>query len=267
MRSVCAVILKPREAAKRFVLSRYPPSPELAFFVECHWVVRWDLRVGESYTHEALPHPCVNIAVDEGGSGSGVFGVFTKKHRRVLTGCGRAIGTRFKPGGAYPFLRISMSELTDRRLSVRRCFGAQGETLDCDVLARCAASEQVALLDAFLRERLPPFDENVATATRIVRLMLDDPELRRVGDVADRVGLSTRTIQRLFQRYVGVGPKWVIRRFRLHEAAERAANGAQIDWVATALELGYYDHAHFIREFKALIGCSPAKYAAACAAT
>ena len=77
--------------------------------------------------------------------------------------------------------------------------------------------------------------------------------------------MSARTLQRLFRRYVGVGPKWVLQRYRLHEAAERIADGYDGDWAALALDLGYFDQAHFIKDFKALVGCSPAEYAAACA--
>jgi AraC-like DNA-binding protein len=79
------------------------------------------------------------------------------------------------------------------------------------------------------------------------------------------VGLSARALQRLFRRHVGVGPKWTLRRFRIHEAAERLAGGAPVDWAALAQELGYCDQAHFIRDFKAQVGRSPGVYAAECA--
>jgi AraC-like DNA-binding protein len=85
----------------------------------------------------------------------------------------------------------------------------------------------------------------------------------RVGELAARHGMSPRSLQRLFRRYVGVSPKWVLRRYRLHEAAERIAEGRDGDWARPALDLGYFDQAHFIRDFKALVGASPAQYAAA----
>ena len=97
----------------------------------------------------------------------------------------------------------------------------------------------------------------------IVATMLEDPAVVRVDELAARHAMSPRTLQRLFRRYVGVSPKWVLQRYRLHEAAERIAEGRDGDWAATALELGYFDQAHFIRDFKALIGTSPAQYAAA----
>jgi AraC-like DNA-binding protein len=67
-------------------------------------------------------------------------------------------------------------------------------------------------------------------------------------------------LQRWFNEYVGVGPKWVINRYRLHEAIERLAGDLPVDWTQLALELGYFDQAHFIRDFKALVGVPPAAY-------
>jgi AraC-like DNA-binding protein len=74
-------------------------------------------------------------------------------------------------------------------------------------------------------------------------------------------GLGLRKLQRLFDDYVGVSPKWVIQRYRLHEAAERIAAGRVADFADLALELGYADQAHFNRDFKKLVGRSPAEYA------
>jgi AraC-like DNA-binding protein len=67
-------------------------------------------------------------------------------------------------------------------------------------------------------------------------------------------------LQRIFSQYVGVSPKWVIKRYRLHEAAEQLAGGEVVDWPKIALELGYFDQAHFIKDFKTIVGESPAEY-------
>ena len=75
--------------------------------------------------------------------------------------------------------------------------------------------------------------------------------------------MTPRTLQRLFADYVGVSPKWVMRRARLHEAAERADSGEPVDWAALASDLGYADQAHLTRDFTVTIGVPPARYAAA----
>jgi AraC-like DNA-binding protein len=91
-----------------------------------------------------------------------------------------------------------------------------------------------------------------------------DPALLRVDELAGGLGMGTRRLQRIFAEYVGVGPKWVIRRYRMQEAAERAGNGAGVDWAALSAELGYADQAHFTRDFSRAIGTSPAQYARDC---
>ena len=59
-----------------------------------------------------------------------------------------------------------------------------------------------------------------------------------------------------------MSPKWVIQRYRLHEAVEQLERGAEVDLAELALQLGYFDQAHFIRDFKALVGRPPGAYAA-----
>jgi AraC-like DNA-binding protein len=92
-----------------------------------------------------------------------------------------------------------------------------------------------------------------------------DRAIKRADDLARVAGLSVRSLHRAFERYVGVGPKWVIRRARVHEAAERVAAGESVAWGGLAHELGYHDQAHLIRDFKAQIGVTPAAYARRCA--
>ena len=73
--------------------------------------------------------------------------------------------------------------------------------------------------------------------------------------------VAPRTLQRLFRRYVGV-IEVVLKRLRIHRAAERLTATSPPRWTELALELGYYDHAHFIRDFRLIVGRSPAEYAA-----
>jgi AraC-like DNA-binding protein len=251
-------VLDPHSGRMR--LTRHAPAPDLGFHVERHWVVRWDLRGREPYLQETLPHPCVNLVIGPGGSR--IFGVGTERFGYLLEGRGQVVGTKFRPGAFYPFVRVEMVELTDGSLGLGEAFGPGGDELERAVLASGDDREQVELVEAFLRARLPPRDENVATVARVVALLLEDPSVQRVEDLGARLGISARTLQRLFRRYVGVSPKWVLQRYRLHEAAERIADGRCSDWAALALELGYFDQAHFIKDFKALVGRSPTEYAA-----
>ena len=119
----------------------------------------------------------------------------------------------------------------------------------------------IEVAQSVLRQRLPEKDDNAAEARRIVECIMADREITRVDDVVERLGLNKRSLQRLFSQYIGVSPKWVIKRYRLHEAAEELASGQPTDFSNMAVDLGYFDQAHFIKDFKSIVGKSPAEYA------
>ena len=249
-------ILRPHEGRRHFALTRELPSGDLATWVERHWMVEWDLD--EPYTQELLNHPTINLAVEPGTAG--VHGIRTARDRKRIAGRGRVVGVKFRPGAFQPFWGRSVHLLTNRTVPLEDVFGAGAAELAERV--RAEPARPFAVMEDFLRARLPAPDPNLDMLAAIVTTMLEDPAVARVDALAARHGLSTRTLQRLFRRYVGVSPKWVLKRYRLHEAAERIAEGRDGDWAATALDLGYFDQAHFVRDFTALIGTSPARYAA-----
>lgn len=257
-------ILNPAASAAHFQLTRHLPSAELAPFVERYWIVRWDLRGRDPYVAETLPHPCVNCVIE--APGARVWGVWTQRFERVLEGKGLVFGIKLRPGGFHPFFGgREVTALTDRTVPMRAVFGDEVDALAEKVLASDDDAEQVALVERLLLARSPAPDPNVDTVIRVVQTTLMDPSIQRVEQLAARVDLPLRTLQRLFRRYVGVSPGWVIRRHRLHEAAERAAAGKHVNWAELAVELGYFDQAHLNRDFRAQLGRTPAQYAATCA--
>jgi AraC-like DNA-binding protein len=88
---------------------------------------------------------------------------------------------------------------------------------------------------------------------------------RRVDELADAASISVRSLQRLFAEYVGVSPKWVLMRHRVHLAAERIAADPCLEIAALADELGYADQSHFTTDFVRAVGAAPGAYAARCA--
>jgi AraC-like DNA-binding protein len=252
-------VLNLKAGEKKFHLSRHLPAQDLSFFVERYWIVSWDLRGQEPYVQETLPYPCVNLVFEK--DQTKVFGVGTGKFSRLLENTGRVFGVKFKPGGFYPFVKSPVSKFTDSSISFRDAFGVDGEALEEAILSRGDEGEMKEIAESFLRERLPEEDEHVREINQVVDYIIAHQEITRVDDVVSRLNLNKRTLQRLFSQYVGVSPKWVIQRYRLHEVAERLADGEVVDGTRMALDLGYFDQAHFIKDFKAIVGKTPAEYA------
>lgn len=252
-------ILNPRTGEQKFRLSRCPPAEDLSFFVQRYWIVRWNLKEGKTHTQKTLPSPCVNLVVEH--DRAGIFGLVRQTFERRLEGTGWAFGVKFRTGAFYPFLHSPICELTDSSISLHNVFGADGRSLETAMQASESVDEWIGRMGEFLESQLPDRDENVETVNRIVKRIAGESAITTVDDVLDPLEMSKRTLQRLFRRYVGVGPKWVIQRYRLQEAADRLAKEDTVDWTEMALDLGYYDQSHFIKDFKAIIGVPPAEYA------
>jgi AraC-like DNA-binding protein len=245
-----------------FGLERFPPSPDLSALVERHWLVTWALPEGRSGSVTLLPQPCVNVVLDRGRLA--VAGVGRERFTYVYQGVGRVFGVKFRPGAFLPFLGEPVSTITDRTLPAERLWGPAVADLGDEMAALPHVEQLIAAAEGFLRARWPPEDPQVELVGRIVGALLHDREIARVEDVARRFDLRARTLQRLFARYVGVSPKFVLRRFRLHEAAAALAREQDRPWAEVAAELGYFDQSHFIRDFTAAIGMTPVAYAQAC---
>lgn len=248
-------------AERPFSLTLHAASGVLARYIEQYWIVRWDLPA--PHVQETLPHPSIHWVL--GTAGPGLHGVPTRRFSIELSGRGCVVGAKFRPGAFYPFYGHPVSELTDRVLPIDAVFeGARA--LEAEIMPLDDDAARIECLEAYLRPRARPTDEAIDLTIAAARLARDERALLTVEALAERVGSSPRTLQRLFRKCVGVSPKWVLRRYRMLEIAERVRSGAHTDWAGVAAELGYFDQAHFIKDFKAQIGRTPAEYAAQWAA-
>jgi AraC-like DNA-binding protein len=251
-------ILHAEIGKQKFRLTRYAPADDLRWVIERYWVTEWDLRGQDPYSQVILAHPNINMVIEP--NNTRIYGIAKATTSHFLQGQGRVIGVKFRLGGFYPFWGQSVSKLTGQSIDSREVFGADAQTLEDEVLATNNEEKKVVLLENFLRERLPKRDENVELLNDIVDTIITDGGIVKVDDIVNRFGINKRTLQRLFSRYVGTSPKWVIQRYRLHEAAQRMESGEFSDWAKLSLDLGYYDQAHFIKDFKVIIGRSPEEY-------
>jgi AraC-like DNA-binding protein len=255
-------ILRPEAVGRQFELQRLRPPADLEPMIEHHWLVSWDLPDRQEYSSEVLPHPSVHLVLEP--TGAAVYGVSRSRYVRRLSGIGWALGTKFHPGGFHPYARQSVSALTDRVLDVQELFGAEGTQLEQRCLALPRPADALGHVQRFLRARLPAGyadDPDLRLVRQLTDSMAAAAPGARVAEIAARHGVSVRTVQRLFSEYVGAGPKWVLQRYRLHEALAQLHAGTDADWARFALDLGYYDQAHFVRDFRALVGRTPVQYA------
>lgn len=242
---------------------RLMPPPDLAHALAWVWIPEWDLPDGTESVQEILPFPACNIVVEPAGVIAA--GPPTRRSERVLAGTGWAVGAMLRPAAA-PLLVPDLAELRDgaRPLAEprlhREVAGAMGRAEPGGDARRAAAA---AALADWIRARVPePEPGSDRALANELGAALADPAVVRVSELAPRLHVSTRTLQRVAARCFGLSLHSMIRRRRLQEAAERLREdpGASISRLAS--ELGYADHAHFTSDFKTLLGVTPSRYRA-----
>lgn len=266
--STTSGILRPELLARHVDLRRYPAPPSCAAWVEMLWSLTWDLPAGASYISHTLPHPACNLSVERGHLRVGVTdpvvvtGVVTRRFDVELAGRGYVVAAKFRPGGLAALTGRSVREFRDRVVPAATVLptGAIDELarVTPDVPARdgvAAVADCVSGLGEGAGD-----DDRYEMLLGLIEEMLADRSLQQVAQVADRRGLSVRSLQRLFDHYVGMSPKWVLARYRMHDAVTDLDAGYDGPLADLAASLGWFDQAHFTRDFVALVGTTPGAY-------
>jgi AraC-like DNA-binding protein len=246
---------------------RYAPGPGMADLVRRYWIPVWSMPPGESTVQRVLQYPVCLLVVSH--EYSIMVGVDTGLGRQELTGAGWALGGMLQPAAGSMLLGGPVSQLTDRRIPLTDVPGVDGAAVTEQIRsalrptpsAESAHRAAITALEDALRG-LGPVDEEGLLVNRIVEYVEQRTDIQRVRQVCDEFGIGERALQRLTARRIGLSPKWLIQRRRLHEAAERLRTGDRVDLAAVAADLGYADQAHFTRDFRTVTGVTPGSFAA-----
>jgi AraC-like DNA-binding protein len=256
---------------------RYIPQPPLSALVSCFWYSE-----GFEGTHEQerlLPNGESGIVFDLRAE---PIRIYDSNNRAISSFfepaifCGartdcfvidtsaqeRVAGIQFRPGGAFPFLGMPASEVANDTYSLDDLWPGQARSIRDALMNAPGVDAIFRILEKALLSRLKNYSSlHPAVAFAIGQLARPSEDLR-VGDVADRVGLSSRHFMELFRSRTGLTPKAFQRVRRFQHVLHKLRAGAEENWAAIAGDCGYYDQAHFIHDFRSFSGMTPGEYVA-----
>lgn len=248
------------------------PSPALQPYIQSYW--SFSRAAPLRQRHEEYMHPrggyglAFNFGgpalLDGEGIGEPIFldGATTVSRRMGFLGSVEMLGVRFREGGAYPFLGVPLGELRN----TTRLLDAVGHTRMPELYHRLYSARtlemRVQLLDAWLLARLAsakPQDKLIPYSLAMLR---DAASPHVIPQVADRLAISQRQLERIYHCHVGMSPKQYASLLRIDTARQALRRGDAMPIGQLAAELGFYDQSHFIREFRAVVGMPPSAYRA-----
>jgi len=247
-------------------IHRYRPTPGLADLVRNFWIPVWDLPQGQVQTQQVLQYPvCVIVIAHDYAR---FFGPSSALSSVDLTGSGWAVGVLLQPAAGHLLWTRSVATITDSHVPIEALATIAGASL-CDRVRACmqpdptgAASHKQAIdaVETSLAALLP-VDGDGLEINLLVEMVETDPTIMRVDQLAAAAGTGQRALQRLTRERLGLSPKWLIQRRRLHEAVARLKTG-EVPLADLAHNLGYADQAHFTRDFARVTGTTPGAYLA-----
>ncbi len=252
-------VFNPYAASKKYHYTFFAPSLELKGTVDSHWSMHWDLTDDAPFKLELASSPFIAFTFTQ--YGDFVTGIHTGVYSYTISGKGSLYGTLFKPTRFYELYQQSLSELTNKELSVASLFPVFGEGFGKRLLDENNDTDVIKIIENAVKSiKKSSNTKSSELVDKIMDYSISNPE-DSITAITKQFGLSERTLHQLFHDTVGVGIKWVTTRDRLQKAMYIAAKSdAKPNWTSVALELGYSDQSHFINDFKKIIGMSPSRY-------
>ena len=255
--------MTPRAISEGYI--EHAPPPSLREYVECFWT-RGALAPNAKQ-ERVIPDGCIDLVLSYAGTTGGdgphstlAVGTMT---RPLVIGANDEhayVGVRFWPGRALPFLGVPAAELTDLRVDIADVWKDRGASLE-DLHGRGPAEARTAV-QGLLLERLARAHPLDLTVDAAVRAILRAGGNLSIASLAPALGVTRQHLARAFALHVGVPPKMFARVARVRRALAKARVAATVDWVALALDAGFYDQAHFSGEVKELTGRTPSEWLA-----
>ena len=255
------------------IVSEYFPSAPLNTYIKA-------LRYSEGpalYQHlKMLPSPALNLMINFDGAfncykaedpkpyatytESWSIGLWNTHHVLDWPRNMQLFIVDFKPGGAYPFLHLPLSELHNDIVPMELIWGNQAAEIRERLYNTQTIQARFVLLEQWLLARLDEIPDGLS-AVQYALLQIDQNHgSLPIRDLAEEVGMSHNHLTRQFQRLVGGTPKEVARIYRFKYTLSNLARTQSIDWGDVAWQAHYYDQSHFNKDFRAFTGHAPSDF-------
>jgi AraC-like DNA-binding protein len=251
------------------------PPPPLAQFVENMWLVQ---GFSADYTREKiLPDGAIELIIDLDTQPKTIFddetsAVFRtvkkawisgERTRYIVIGAETnhsMVGIRFRPGGAYPFFRFPISELSESVTELDLIWGRLVDDIRDELQEITSPDDRLLRLESFLLQQVQRSLEPNRLISYAVHQLQHSPQFLAIRDLANMIGITQKHLITQFEKVVGLRPKSFARVCKFQKVVNLIEQPRPMEWSAIALECGYYDQAHFIKEFHAFSGLNPSAY-------
>jgi AraC-like DNA-binding protein len=252
---------------------QYDVTEILQPFVKCCWSLESDASATPE-KQRIVPDGCMEMIVHYGDlyrqyfedgryilqPRSFVFGQITSPLEIEPTGVSGIIAARFHPDGFAPFSFFPINEMENKAVPLEKIFGEEAVELEEKILSAAFNEERIKQIETFLINKLslPETADRIAKSS--VEILLNYNGRVSVDELAEQLKINRRQLERKFSSAIGLSPKQLSKVIRLQATLKMLQQQQFTSLTSLAYENGYYDQAHFIKDFKEFTGMSPKQF-------
>lgn len=251
------------------------PSPPLAEFVDFFWY--YDGYNPQHTMEKLLPAGDIELVIDLDDCPKRLFDKedqnrYEYKKRCWISGMqsdyliieatpqSSMMGVHFKPGGAHPVFKFSIEEMLNSVIELEDIWGHQIKSCWERLMETPGPAQKFEVLEGFLIRQLSDKVERNPIIDTTLPYLQQAGEMPSIGTLAQKARVSHKHLIRTYNKVVGMRPKLLSRIYKFQKTIQMLEQNKGIQWTALAYECGYYDQAHFIKEFKSFSGFNPSTY-------
>ncbi|KAB3538530.1 AraC family transcriptional regulator [Alkaliphilus pronyensis] len=245
------------------IYREYSPIRKLQPYIACYWTSKTINTTNEVVTSRVIPDGCMDIVFDIGeinkGKCGSVCGLMTKSSEEEVKGTSEFLGVRFWPGGIIPFLKISANDFTDKSVSLDDILGK----LALEISERLCFSETLSERLMIIEDELVRLILKAGVSNELMICALYEIYKHRgiisIKNLSQEMNMSQRQLSRNFKNWIGTNPKTFVNIIRFQNIIKQLNEATNINLQDMVFENGYYDQAHFIKDFKTFYGKTPGR--------
>jgi len=252
--------------------AKTPASAPLASLVKCYYVWEHQISDHRGLTVQSPPSGYEALVFNYGApyqieTSSNIAytprafysGQNTANYQLILSSTVGMFGVVFFPGVFSSLFRVSVKGTANQRIPLDEILGTEGKVLTEKIFDACTTVARIQIIERFLLQKLWLLPLHITPADRAAQLITHRNGMVSIQELTTEVGSSGRALDRNFSQKVGISPK-LYARIRRFAHVSYLLMYQKADWQDVAYHAGYYDHSHFIKDFKLFNHKNPTTY-------
>lgn len=237
------------------------PNGYLSKYIYSYWKLQCTCKLTMPIEIKLLPNGCVDLMFDKNAASYVyVYGYSQKAFKQKIEASPDIFAVRFLPAQINRFFKLPFEEIYINPIRFNRLMEYEFLELEEKLFSSVTFSERIMIIEDYLKKQLGKNEYNINdNLLNAVEMILKMKGNLKLEDISNETSKSSRYIRKLFDESLGISPKKFIRIVRFQNTYKMLLEANNYRHIDLAMENGYYDQAHFIKEFRGFIGETPGR--------